>query len=39
VKGHYEGKGRAYAISAVPPPDEVFEEVVKVLDNFAVTSE
>jgi len=27
-------KGRAHVISSVPPPDEVFEEVVKVLDQF-----
>ncbi|KAF5829811.1 adenylate kinase-domain-containing protein [Dunaliella salina] len=38
VKGHYESMGRAYTVSAVPPPDEVFEEVTKVLDSFAPTN-
>jgi len=32
VQGHYEKKGLAHVISAVPPPEEVFEEVIKALD-------
>ena len=32
MQGHYEKKGLAHVISAVPPPEEVFEEVIKALD-------
>jgi len=32
VQGYYEAKGLAKVISAVPPPDDVFQEVIKALD-------
>jgi hypothetical protein len=32
VKDFYAGKGLAHVLSAVPPPDEVFVNVAKVLD-------
>eukprot|EP00195_Chlamydomonas_chlamydogama_P001115 CAMPEP_0202920022 /NCGR_PEP_ID=MMETSP1392-20130828/76642_1 /ASSEMBLY_ACC=CAM_ASM_000868 /TAXON_ID=225041 /ORGANISM="Chlamydomonas chlamydogama, Strain SAG 11-48b" /LENGTH=381 /DNA_ID=CAMNT_0049613499 /DNA_START=89 /DNA_END=1230 /DNA_ORIENTATION=- len=35
VKDHYSALGKCHVISAVAPPDQVFEEVVKVLDPIA----
>jgi hypothetical protein len=37
VKDYYAAKGLAHAISAVPPPAEVFEEVARVLDPMLKT--
>jgi hypothetical protein len=34
VKDHYLSKQLAHSISAVPPPDQVFGEVAKVLDGL-----
>lgn len=37
VVDYYEEQGKVKRISAVPPPDEVFLEVQKVLDALQVT--